>query len=67
MKPEMVDWFKGYDHRVPNLTLDEFRNFVNYKTITEWHDKVYKEWYIEMSYMETQGNYSAWHQSYIKY
>ena len=52
---------------MPNLTLDEFRNFVFYKTITSWFQEVHEEWEIEMSYMENQGNYSAWHESFYKY
>ena len=28
LTPEMIDWFKGYDHEVPNLTLNEFRNMI---------------------------------------
>lgn len=61
MTPDMVDWFKGYDYKVPNLTLNEFRNMLTYKTLTNWNPTYYKEWEIERLYMETQGNYDAYH------
>ena len=32
MTPDMIDWFKGYDYKVPNLTLDEFRDMITFKT-----------------------------------
>lgn len=67
MTPEMVDWFDGYSHKVPNLTLNEFRNFLNYKNLTNWTPEIYHEWEIEKYFMESQGNYSAWHQTYYKY
>ena len=44
MRPEDVDWFDGYEHQIPNLTLDEFRNFVNFKSLSGWTPKIYKEW-----------------------
>jgi len=31
MLPEMVDWFDGYHHQVPNLPLNDFRNMMFYK------------------------------------
>lgn len=34
MTPKMIDWFDGYDHQVPNLSLDEFRKHVHYRQIT---------------------------------
>mmetsp|Transcript_8449 Transcript_8449/g.14171 ORF Transcript_8449/g.14171 Transcript_8449/m.14171 type:complete len:138 (-) Transcript_8449:109-522(-) len=65
--PEMMQWFKGYDFHVPNMTLDEFRNFVRYKHLTGWTSFHYREWEIERLYMETQGNYGAFHQYYHTY
>ena len=53
MTPEMVDWFEGYSHRLPNLTLNEFRNFINYKNLSEWTPEVYSEWEIEKYFMES--------------
>merc|ERR1712127_6860 len=61
MTPEMVDWYKGYEYKIPNLTLNEFRNMLTYKTLTNWNPTYYKEWEIERLYMETQGNYDAYH------
>ena len=59
--PEMIDWFTGYEHRVPNLRLNEFRNMLIYKNATGWQGERYAEWEIESLYMETQGNYNAYH------
>lgn len=67
MTPDMVDWFDGYQHRVPNLTLDEFRNCVLFKTLTSWTPFMYYEWEIEKMYMASQGNYSAFHALYYGY
>jgi hypothetical protein len=67
MTPKSVDWFTGYEHKVPNLTLNEFRNMLLYKNITDWMPEFYKEWEIESLYMETQGNYHAFHETYRKY
>ena len=49
------------------MTLNEFRNVLFYKNIAEWGPAFYKEWEIERLYMECQGNYSAYHQTYYKY
>ena len=67
MTPDMVDWFKGYEHQLPNLTLNEFRNMLIFKNLSEWGPKFYKEWEIEKLYMETQGNYNAYHQTHYRY
>ena len=67
MTPEMVDWFDGYSHKIPNLTLNEFRNMIIYKNLAEWTPYFYKEWEIEKLFMETQGNYTAFHHTYYKY
>lgn len=49
----MIDWFQGYDHKISNLTLNEFRNMLLYKNLTDWSPNYYKEWEIERLYMET--------------
>ena len=67
MTPEMVHWFDGYQHRVPNLTLDEFRYCVYFKILTEWTPAMYQEWEVEKYYMASQGNYSAFHDQYYKW
>ena len=51
MTPEMVDWFDGYSHQVPNLTLNEFRNMLLYKNLTDWGPEYYQEYEIERLYM----------------
>ena len=51
MTPEMVHWFDGYQHQIPNMTLDEFRNCVNFKILTDWTPNMFYEWEIEKFYM----------------
>jgi hypothetical protein len=63
MTPEMIDWFPGYSHRVPNMTLDEFRNFVTWKQLTQQTWFKYHEWQVEKLFMECQGNYRAYNQN----
>lgn len=67
MTPKDIDWFTGYDHQVSNLTLNEFRNMLIFKNITDWTPFFWKEWEIERFYMETQGNYNAFHHTYYRY
>lgn len=67
MTPEMVHWFDGYAHRIPNTTLDEFRNCIYFKILTDWTPNMYYEWEIEKYYMASQGNYSAFHDQYYKW
>jgi len=67
MTPEQVDWFTGYSHQVPNLRLNEFRNMIMYKNLSDWSPYFYREWEIERLYMETQGNYTAFHDTFYKY
>ena len=47
--------------------LDDFRNMITYKNLTDWMPEYYKEWEVERFFMETQGNYTALHDSLIKY
>lgn len=65
--PEQIDWFHGYSHQVPNLTLNEFRNMIRMKQMSGWTSIKYKEWQIERMFMECQGNFTAFHQYYEKY
>ena len=53
MTPDMVNWFDGYSHKVSNLTLNEFRNMLIYKNLSDWTPNFYKEYEIEKLYMET--------------
>ena len=60
--PEQLQWFTGYEQRVENLTLNDFRSAMRYWTFTEWMGETYdKEWELENRYMETQGNWYAFH------
>lgn len=67
MTPDMVSWFDGYSHNVSNLTLNEFRNLVIYRNLTDWTPNFHNEWEIEKMYMETQGNYDAYHKTCEKF
>lgn len=67
MTPEMVHWFAGYEHQIPNLTLDEFRSFISFKVVTNWTPWSYQEWEIEKFFMECQGNYGAFHRQFYGY
>ena len=67
MTPEMIDWYTGYSHQVENLKLNEFRNMLTYKNLTNWTPQYWREWEIERLYMETQGNYNAFHDTYWNY
>lgn len=65
--PYMLNFFPGYDAEVSNLTLNDFRNALTYYNFTDWMPELYYEWQIETLYMETQGNWWAWHQRYLRY
>lgn len=53
MKPEQVDWFTGYHHRVNHLALNDFRNMLAYKNLTDWTPHWWQEWEIERFFMES--------------
>lgn len=42
--PDMISFPDGYDARVQNLALNDFRNMVYYYNITEWMPDFFKEW-----------------------
>jgi hypothetical protein len=49
------------------LALNDFRSALNYYTFTGWMGDAFEdEWQIENLYMETQGNWNAFKQSYWK-
>ena len=53
--------------KVDNLALNDFRNAINYMSITGWMGDGYEEeWQIENLFMETQGNWNAFKQQYLK-
>lgn len=58
--PEMLGMFKGYEKKVENLSLNDFRNAMHYYTLTGWMGDSYdEEWRLENLFMETQGNWNA--------
>lgn len=65
--PEMINFPHGYHCKVENLTLNDFRNFLLYCNISEWTANHFKEYEVESWYMETQGNFHAFHESFTKY
>jgi hypothetical protein len=65
--PEMLGMFKGYEKKVENLSLNDFRNAMHYYTLTGWMGDSYdEEWRLENLFMETQGNWNAFRQQYFK-
>ena len=65
--PDMINFPNGYHSRVGRLALNDFRNMIYYYNVTDWMTDFYKEWEIESYYMETQGNWQAFHQSFNTY
>lgn len=65
--PDMISFPDGYHAEVQNLSLNDFRNMVYYYNISEWMPDHFKEWQIESWYMETQGNWWAFHESFNRY
>jgi hypothetical protein len=57
----------GYHAKVENLSLNDFRSMLYYYNITEWMPDFYQEWETESLFMETQGNWWAFHESYNRY
>lgn len=49
------------------MALNDFRNALNYYTLTGWMgDSFQEEWQLENMFMETQGNWNAFKQTYWK-
>jgi small subunit ribosomal protein S29 len=65
--PEMINFPVGYHAKVENLALNDFRSMLVYKNITDWMPDHMKEWEVESWYMETQGNFDAFHKSFMRY
>ena len=51
--PDMINFPDGYHAKVENLSLNDFRNMLIYKNVSNWMPDFYKEWEIESFYMET--------------
>lgn len=65
--PDMIHFPDGYHNKVENLALNDFRNMLVYKNIVHWMPDFMKEWQVEQWYMETQGNFHAFHDSFLMY
>ena len=57
----MINFPEGYHAKVDNLALNDFRNMLTYYNVTEWMPDFMKEWEVESYFMETQGNWWAFH------
>ena len=58
--PKDLHFFDGYAQQVDNLSLNDFRNAINYFTYTGAIAAEYwKEDELEIKFMETQGNWNA--------
>lgn len=57
--PEDLGYAPEYGVQVDNLALDDFRHMINYYNLTGYHTGklTLKQWDIETSYMESQGNF----------
>ena len=62
-----MQWFEGYHHQVSNPALNDYRNMLYFKSMTGWANYIWQEWEVERSFMETQGNYNAYHHSHLRY
>ena len=65
--PEMLHLPNGYHSKVGNLALNDFRNMLRYYHFSKWMGDYHKEPEVESYYMETQGNWWAFHQSFNRY
>lgn len=65
--PDMFNFPDGYSAKVDNLALNDFRNMLLYYNITDWMPDYHKESEIESYFMETQGNWWAFHRSFNRY
>ena len=63
----MINFPDGYHAKVENLALNDFRNMLSYYNITGWMTDLFKEWEVESYFMETQGNFYAFHDSFRRY
>lgn len=65
--PEMINFPDGYHTRVSNLALNDFRNMLIYYNLSEWMPDFMEEWEVESWFMETQGNWRAFQNSFRTY
>jgi small subunit ribosomal protein S29 len=62
--PEKINFPEGYDIKISNMPLDDFRISLKYFTIAGY-TKNFKEEEIEKYYMESQGNIRDFHRSFF--
>lgn len=60
-KPELVRFPKGYDLKVDNLKLNDYRNAMHYYQLTKFCSKFYDEIGIQTSWQLNQGNWKQMH------
>jgi len=63
----MINFPDGYHGKMENMALNDFRNMLFYYTITGWMPDFMREWEVESWYMETQGNWWKFHESFRRY
>jgi len=67
VEPEHIGHYPGYNVRVKNLPLNDFRNaMLYYETTGLYPSSFSKEWKLEADYMECQGNLGFYHQNQLK-
>ena len=64
VEPEDIGHYPGYNCRVNNLALNDFRNAMIYYGLTSvYPDSFGHEWRLEANFMECQGNLGVFHQA----
>ena len=68
MKPKDIKFPDGYHQQVSNLALNDFRSAMKYYNITGWFEQRYqREYEMENMFMESQGNWHCFHDSWNRY
>jgi hypothetical protein len=60
-KPELLNFPKGYDYKVDNLQLNDYRNAMHYYQLTKLGVNEYDEISIQTSWQLNQGNWKQMH------
>jgi small subunit ribosomal protein S29 len=62
VEPEEIGHYPGYNARVPNLCLNDFRHAMLYYTYSSLYPNAYgTEWKMEANFVESQGNLGFLH------
>lgn len=68
MEPSAIKFPDGYHQRVSNLKLNDFRNAMKYYEVAGfWQNRYQREFQVESLFMETQGNWHAFKDSWARY